>query len=323
MVSLTVVVPATDAPPSLERCLAAIARADDGPEEVVVVDGPDRFSASEARNRGVARATGDVVVFVDSDVEVHADVFTRIRRAFADDPVLDAVYGSYDDSPDAPGAVSKFRNLLHHHVHQMGAGPADTFWTGLGAVRRAVFLEVGGFDAVRYPHPSIEDIDLGRRLDARGARIVLDPSIQGTHLKTWTLRSMVWTDLARRAIPWVALEWRSRSFSSALNLGWLHRASAVMCIVGVVALALRSWVLVAVAGVTLVFLNHRFYALLLRRLGVVHAAAGVGLHVVHHLVAVIAVPIGVVLTVMGDAFGLRSRRTQRITMVSDDPTFVE
>ena len=43
-----------------------------------------------------------------------------------------------------------------------------TFWTGLGAVRRDAFLAVGGFDGARYPHPSIEDIELGRRLFAAG-----------------------------------------------------------------------------------------------------------------------------------------------------------
>ncbi|MGH7896935.1 MAG: acetone carboxylase subunit gamma, partial [Candidatus Binatia bacterium] len=44
---------------------------------------------------------------------------------------------------------SRFRNLLHRHVHQEGAGPATTFWAGLGAIRREAFERVGGFDALR------------------------------------------------------------------------------------------------------------------------------------------------------------------------------
>jgi hypothetical protein len=39
--------------------------------------------------------------------------------------------------------------------------------------------------------------------------------------------------------------------------------------------------------------NRALYALLARRLGVRGAAAGVALHVLHHLVAVAAVPLGV------------------------------
>ena len=132
-------------------------------------------------------AKGDVVVFVDADVLPHADAFTTDPGAFEADPALTAVFGSYDDAPAEPGIVSQFRNLLHHHVHQQGAGEATTFWAGLGAVRADAFRAEGGFDAERYPLPSVEDIDLGTRLVADGGRILLDPLLQGTHLKRWTL----------------------------------------------------------------------------------------------------------------------------------------
>jgi GT2 family glycosyltransferase len=294
--TLTVVVPATDAPPTLVRCLQAIRRAADGPDEVIVVDEPETLSAAAARNAGARRASGEVLVFVDSDVEVHPDAFTRVRAAYAADPDLVAVYGAYDDLPAAPTTVSAFRNLLHHHVHRSGAGPSETFWTGLGAVRTRAFLAIGGFDEERYPHPSIEDIELGDRLSGSGARVVLDPAIQGTHLKAWTLRSMLWTDFARRGVPWVALQVQRRRVSSALNLGWRHRLSAAACLAGLLgALAFRSifHVFLATALVVLCVLNRAFYALLLRRQGIGRALVGIGLHALHHLVAVVAVPVGI------------------------------
>jgi GT2 family glycosyltransferase len=294
MPALSVVVPATDDPSTLGRCLAAIERADAGPEQLVVIDGPSELSASEARNAGVAQATGDVVVFVDADVVVHPDAFTRLRTAFDDDPGLTALHGSYDDAPANRGTVSAFRNLLHHHVHQRGAGEAETFWTGLGAVRRDAFLAVGGFDAGRYPHPSIEDIELGDRLRAAGGSLRLDPRIQGTHLKRWTLRSMLWTDFARRGVPWVALQVRTRRVASTLNMGWRHRVSALLVVV-LVALAVLGPRLgaLAVAG-ALVATNGSLYRLLVRRLGVLRGVGAVGLHWLHHLVAVAAVPAGIV-----------------------------
>lgn len=292
VVSLSVVVPATDSPPTLTRTTAAIAAAHDPPEEVVVVDGPPWLSAAGARNLGVERATGDVVVFVDADVEVHPDAFTKIRAAFAAHPQLAAVFGSYDHAPHARGWVSAFRNLLHHHVHQAEAGPATTFWTGLGAVRRSSFLTVRGFDADRYPHPSVEDIDFGHRLVASGGPVVLDPTILGTHLKVWTLRSMLWTDFARRGVPWVALQVRNRKLSAALNCGWRHRLSATVCSLAVVGVALRLPATALLAAVVLLGLNHRFYALLARQMGPVPAVVGVALHGMHHLVSVAAVPAG-------------------------------
>ena len=135
----------------------------------------------------------------------HADAFARIRDAFDADPGLTAVFGSYDDSAPDPGVVSQFRNLLHHHVHQQGQARRRRSGPDSGAVRADAFRAAGGFDAERYELPSVEDIDLGTRLTANGGRIVLDPLLQGTHLKRWTLSDMVRTDFWQRGVPWVEL----------------------------------------------------------------------------------------------------------------------
>ena len=146
MASLAVIVPATNSPRTLTQCLAAIRSSADPPEELVVVEEPAGDGPAAARNAGVGQTTSDVLVFVDSDVAVHDDALTRFRDAFDGVAALDALFGSYDDRPDALGVVSQFRNLLHHHVHHSNAGPATTFWAGLGAMRRDAFLEAGGFD---------------------------------------------------------------------------------------------------------------------------------------------------------------------------------
>lgn len=289
---LSAVVPATDRPPTLERCLAAIRSAEDAPEDVVVVEEASKPGPAAARNEGARRATGDAIVFVDADVLPHADAFRRIQDAFSTDPGLAAVFGAYDDHPEAPGAVSAFRNLLHHHVHSSSPGPAETFWAGLGAVRREPFLAVGGFDE-RFTQPSVEDIELGMRLGASGARIRLDPSVRGTHLKRWTLLGMLETDLVRRGVPWVELLLDRRDGSTALNLGWRHRLSALASLVGAGALMRRRPILAIGAGVSLVALNRSFYGLLWRRGGITLAGAGIGLHALHHLAGAASVPLGV------------------------------
>ena len=279
MTRLAAIVPATDGPETLGRCLAAIRSAEEPPDEVVVVDEAELPGPAAARNEGARRATAELLVFVDADVEPHRDAFARIRRAFAADPALDAIFGSYDDDPADPGLVSRFRNLLHHHVHHEGAGAATTFWAGLGAVRRDAFLAAGGFDAERYASASIEDIELGLRL----ARIELDPRIQGKHLKGWTLPGMVRADFARRGLPWAELLLERGHGSAALNLGPRHRASAVAALGIAGGLATRRPRLAGTSLLGLLALNARFYALLLRREGAARAAAGVALHSVHHL----------------------------------------
>jgi glycosyltransferase involved in cell wall biosynthesis len=303
--SLSVVVPATDAPATLDECIQAIEAAVESPGELIVVDAPRGAGPAAARNAGARRSSGDVIVFVDSDVAVHPDAFARIRAAFASDPTLTALFGSYDDDPRAGGVVSDFRNLLHHHVHQTSAGPATTFWAGLGAVRREAFDASGGFDERTFPQPSIEDIDLGMRLVDQGGRIVLDPLLQGKHLKRWTLAGMIDTDFAARGVPWVTLLLRRGSASTALNLGWRHRTTAVASLALLIALARKRLPLSAGLLVLIITLNQSFYRLLLRQRGAAVVAAGLPLHIVHHLVGVAALPAGA----RRHLLARRSRRT--------------
>jgi Glycosyl transferase family 21 len=292
---LSAVIPATDGPATLGRCLEGILDAEAPPEEVIVVDSPPRSGPAAARNAGAAEATNSVLVFVDSDVVVRSDVFFRIRLAFAADPDLVAMFGSYDDAPSPHGDVSTFRNLLHHHMHQRSGGEASTFWAGLGAIRRDALLAAGGFDAERYPVPSVEDIELGLRLHAAGARIRLDPNVQGNHLKRWRVRDMVVTDLLHRGVPWTGLLLEHGLPSASLNTSLRHRLSAAAFAGAVGAAATGRPRLAALLTAGFLRLNLRFYTLLLRRGGPRAAIAGVGLHVLHSVTALAAAPIGAAL----------------------------
>lgn len=287
---LTAIVPATKSPETLDRVRAAIEAASAPPEEVIVVNEPFEAGPAEARNAGAERASGDVLVFVDADVLVHRDAFARIRAAFASDPGLSAVFGSYDDEPAHDGTVSAFRNLLHHHVHQTSPGPAETFWAGLGAIRRDAFLDIGGFDDA-YSVPSIEDVELGVRLTDAGHRLELAPDIQGKHLKGWTLTGMLRSDVFDRGVPWLTLLLTRGHLPTALNLGWRHRASALASLALAGAMAGRRYRALAPPAVLLIALNRGFYRLLWEKLGPRKAALGVGLHVVHHLAAIAASPL--------------------------------
>jgi glycosyltransferase involved in cell wall biosynthesis len=304
-VRICAIVPDTSAAPTLSASLRALREADEPPEEIVVASEPAGGRPSQARNRAATAARADLLLFVDADVVVHRDAVARIRRAFARDPGLAAVFGSYDDEPAEPGLVSRFRNLLHHHVHQSAAGPVDSFWTGLGAVRRDRFVAIGGFNEGRRLI-SVEDVELGMDLAAQGGRILLDPAILGTHLKRWTVRDMVRTDFARRGVPWVELLLRRRTIPTTLNLGWGHRASASAVLVAVGAAAARHPRATLAAGGVLLALNARFYALLLRRGGPRLAAAGIPLHALHLLTGAAALPAGLAAHLAGRGQATRS-----------------
>jgi cellulose synthase/poly-beta-1,6-N-acetylglucosamine synthase-like glycosyltransferase len=252
---VSVIVPVHAGGGALARCLQAVHSALlPGDELLVVLDGGDledracalahgakvveqvpRRGPAAARNRGVRHARGEILLFVDADVALHADAVQRVRDRFAGPDAPAALIGSYDDSPADPGFLSQYRNLLHHYVHQHGKQQAFTFWGGCGAIRRSVFLEVGGFDE-RHPRPSIEDIELGDRLRRAGHRIELDPKLQGTHLKRWTVRRMLRTDLCDRAIPWTRLILERGLPPADLALSWRQRLAAAFTCVGVASL---------------------------------------------------------------------------------------
>jgi hypothetical protein len=130
------------------------------------------------------------------------------------------------------------------------------------------------------------------RIVDQGGRIVLDPLLQGKHLKRWTLVGMIDTDFAARGVPWVTLLLRRGSSSTALNLGWRHRTTAVASLALVTALARRRLPLSAGLLVLIITLNQSFYRLLLRQRGAAVVAAGLPLHIVHHLVGLAALPAG-------------------------------
>ncbi len=299
---VTVVVPVGGAAGAWTRAARSLARLDPPAGEVVVViDGPDetlaaaaadigatlvvlaeRGGPARARNHGARTARGDVLLFIDADVVVPADLVARVADLFTTRPDVSAVFGSYDAEPSERGLVSQYRNLLHHYVHQTACDEASTFWAGCGAVRRRAFEEVGGFDE-RWVAPSIEDIELGVRLVGAGHAIRLVKDLQVTHLKRWGLADVLATDLWRRAVPWTRLMLAEGRLVNDLNVKTRDRVSVVLAFVAVLGL-LAAWAWPGALGVVVASLvlvvgvNGGLFAFFLRQRGVSFTIGAIGLY---------------------------------------------
>jgi glycosyltransferase involved in cell wall biosynthesis len=314
---ISVIVPVRNGGMHLSRCLEALARSERADYEVIVVDDcstdntpqiAERYGAryvrtsrtigpGGARNLGAQYAEGEILVFVDADVVVPSEALRLIAEDLCRDPDLAAVFGSYDENPVWPTFISQYKNLMHHYVHQTSSESAVTFWAGCGAIRKAVFEEFGGFDGTKYKAPSIEDIALGLRLVLGGRRILLDKRLQVRHLKRWTFRSLLRSDIFYRAIPWVQLILKTRRVPRDLNLNYSSRASALLVglLVGACALlALTFGGLVripvvplfgaiALSVVALLLLNWDVYRFFLHKRGWWFAARVVVLHWFYYL----------------------------------------
>jgi glycosyltransferase involved in cell wall biosynthesis len=107
--TVSVAVCTRERPRDLARCLAALAKMNDAPHEIVVIDNAPlsdatrqvvasfpgaryccepRRGLSAARNTALAQANGDVVAFVDDDAVVHPDWLARIGGSFDDHQVM-------------------------------------------------------------------------------------------------------------------------------------------------------------------------------------------------------------------------------------------
>lgn len=252
-----------------------------------VITSPDRAGPGRARNLGAKEAKGEILWFVDADVIAHADGAERIREAFEDAEAV-AVFGSYDDAPPAKNFASQYKNLVHHYYHQLGKREASTFWAGCGAVRKAAFLEVGGFDIKRYKRPSIEDIELGYRLRAKGGRILLVHDLKGTHLKHWTVRDMVFTDVFCRALPWARLMLTQVGMTDDLNVSKTERMRAALAGLLVLsfapALFLPGWAWLPPAFIAAVTAaNWRLFDFMRGRKGLAFAFLALLFHQVYYL----------------------------------------
>jgi GT2 family glycosyltransferase len=300
---MSVVIPVNNGGADLGKCLGALLASTRLPDELVIVDDAStdgsaqlaaRFGTvvpcpsqqpigpARARNLGVAQSQGDIVLFIDADVTVHANTIALIERHFSEHPEIDALFGSYDDNPPHRSLVSLYKNLQHHFVHHHSQTEASSFWTGVGAIRRDVFLKLGGF-AESYARPSIEDIELGVRLKTAGYRIRLCPDVQVTHLKRWNIYSLLRTDIFDRAIPWTWLLLSGSQLPADLNLDWKSRTSA-LCVWGLIILSIMGlwfpplWIGVfALAGI-IIAINFTLYRFFSDRGGLWFAAGAVLLH---------------------------------------------
>lgn len=312
-------VPVHEGGEAFRACVAALADALGPADELVVVadgetDGawrsvpPTRATVrtvvhpvpkgpAAARNAGAGVATGRVLFFVDADVVVRPDTIERVRQRFRAEPSLAALVGSYDAAPGDPAFLSQYRNLLHHYTHQQAGLSVATFWTGCGAVRREVFVQLGGFDE-GYGAPSVEDIEFGYRLTAEGGRVALDPDLMVTHLKAWRPVDMIGTDVFRRAAPWTELILRRGAVEDSLNVDRRSRGS----VVGLGALVLAAAAgpaaptfaigLGAAAALLFLGLNAPFYRFLAHVRGPGFAVRAVPWHAVYYACAAVGFVIG-------------------------------
>lgn len=212
---LSVVIPHVDSYPRYEACLASVLhKKPSGAEVVMAGDGasaatfawlagkpvrsvplPERRGAGRARNAGARAASGEFLVFLDSDVELGPDFYGALdKRLEALEPktILQGVYGvgiPYGDGP------SQYKNLYYrfNFFRRNRASEIHSLSSHCFVMRRSDFEVLSGFDE-NMPGATVEDAEFGLRAVEKGFRIRLASDLEVTHHKRYTLGSLLATD---------------------------------------------------------------------------------------------------------------------------------
>lgn len=139
-----------------------------GPFALRAIRHPTNQGRAKARNSGIRAASGDIVLFLDSDMTVEPG-FLR-AHAEAHRQAGTVVIGNIHFGEQIPGN-SLTRYLDSRGVHRRGEGeavPFKCFVTGNSSVRRDQLLRVGLFDEDFTAYGG-EDLELGYRLHLDGA----------------------------------------------------------------------------------------------------------------------------------------------------------
>jgi cellulose synthase/poly-beta-1,6-N-acetylglucosamine synthase-like glycosyltransferase len=131
---------------------------------------------SSALNAGIARASGEIILFTDADSLFRTDTIRKAARWFVD-PAIHAVCGN--DTPAVPETGLQRLLVLTTHIGTGFVRRALSFMNVMpiisgntGVIRREWLGRVGGFREIWG-----EDLDLTFRLQRAGARIVYDSDV--------------------------------------------------------------------------------------------------------------------------------------------------
>gem|GEM_PF-1174658 len=241
--SLSVVLPVLDGAETLPRCLAAlrgsslrdfeIVAIDDGSSDdtaaILAAEGVDVLLRNAApagcfaaRNHGAEAARGQVLLFVDADVEVASDTLAKVWR-HCGEGTRDAVIGLYAlDHPHA-NLASRYKNAWIRWSYLRHGSEVDWFFTAVGAVRRDVWKRVGGFAESFDRTTGGGDLDFGRKLREAGVVVLLDKTLAVVHRRRFGVWSLLVNDF-NRARGWAGLG------LSRLGVRGSARAGLALCL---------------------------------------------------------------------------------------------
>jgi GT2 family glycosyltransferase/peptidoglycan/xylan/chitin deacetylase (PgdA/CDA1 family) len=152
----------------------------DTPFQLTIIE-QKNSGAAKARNRGAAVARGQIILFLDDDMEADPGIIRAHDEEYQNN--ADAVVGHIPLHPDTPrsvladGTARWASNRASRLEAASGVVTIDDIVTGQLSIRAEVFMAIGKFDDnfTREGSFGNEDVDLGQRLLEGDYRVVYCP----------------------------------------------------------------------------------------------------------------------------------------------------
>lgn len=191
--------------------------------KIRIIKHPKRLGFSKNVNSGVASATGDIIVLLNTDVLPKKGLLESVLPHFKD-PGIFAV--SFNEEKWGPARGVFYRGFIEHRPGKKTKIPTASFWAsgGSAAYDREKWNILEGLDAIYDPF-YWEDIDLSYRAQKRGWRVVWEPNAhvahehEGTISKLFSYKRRQWV-IDRNQILFFWLNISSPEFWSR-HLFWL------------------------------------------------------------------------------------------------------
>lgn len=172
-------------PPSRFEVVVSIDGSNDGTREAIEKLRPPfalqalwqtRRGRAAALNAGIARATGDLLVLLDDDMEPLPSFLQAHQRAHAGQDrlgVMGAVPAVLNPTagPAARYIAAKFNGHLLNLARPERPLELTDFYSGNFSIARSILSEVGGFDEA-FDEYGNEDLELSFRLASAGVRLI-------------------------------------------------------------------------------------------------------------------------------------------------------
>jgi len=220
------------------------------------------------RNQGVKKAQGELLLFIDADIIIYKETLSLIKKSFSENPDLSALIGSYTQHTPYEEKITNFKNLFHYYHHQKANSQAATFWTGCGAIKKEIFLQIGEFSENPRITP-IEDIDLGYRLHKKNFKILLQKNIFVTHLKQYSFLNFIKNEIFFRALPWTYIIFKEKIIKDDLNTSQSSFFSIIISLFILLSIITLPYIFypslltIFFSFILLIYINRNFYALAL------------------------------------------------------------